>query len=144
LQNTYRKKGQMSMIDYEVKVFNKVYASAAPLCANKRFVSTAITEPQTAFPAASLIEIDNMTVRNKQSSMPVENFAKITYQLDVYATSKSKCREVFIAADGALIAMNFTRISGAYIGNADNVKVFRYVARYEAIVDREGNIYRAA
>jgi len=130
------------MIDYEVKVFNRVYADVAPLCANNRFVSTPITEPLTAFPASSLIEMDNATVQNLQSSTPSENYALVTYQLEVYATSKAKCRQVVAAADGAMIALNFTRISGQYIVNLDNTKVFRYVARYEAVVDKDGNFYR--
>lgn len=130
------------MIDAEVKIFNRVYASVAPLCANKRFVSTIITEPPTAFPAASLIEINNRTVLARQSSTPVENYALVMYQLDVYATSKSKCREVYAAADDAMIAMNFSRVSGQYMDNAANTKVFRYVARYEAEIDTEGNIFR--
>lgn len=130
------------MIDFEVKVFNSVYPFVAPLCANKKFVSTIISEAPTAFPAASLIEMDNFTVRDRQSSTPIENYARVTYQLEVYATTKSKCREVFAAADGAMIALNFNRMSGQYINNPDNTKVFRYVARYEAEMDRDGNIYR--
>lgn len=130
------------MIDREIQVFNRVYPSAAPLCANNRFVSTVITEPVTAFPAASLIEIDNRTVRSRQTSTPIENYALVTYQLDVYATSKSKCRQVFAAADDAMLGMNFTRTSGQYINMPNNTKVFRYTARYQAIIDREGNIYR--
>lgn len=130
------------MIDYEVKIFNRVHAVVAPLCANKGFVSTVITKAPTSFPAASLIEMDNRTIRSRQSSTPTENFALITYQLEVYATTKSKCREVYSAADNAMIAMNFSRMSGTYINMPDNLKVFRYVARYEAEIDPEGNIYR--
>ena len=132
------------MIDYEVKIFNRVHTAVSALCANKRFVSTVITEEPTAFPAASLIEMDNTTVRRRQSSSPVENSALVTYQLEVYALTKSKCKEVFAAADEAMIAMNFSRISGQYIANFDNMKVFRYVARYEAEIDRDGNIYRVS
>lgn len=132
------------MIDYEVQVFNTVHAVVAPLCANKKFVSTIISEKPTAFPAASLIEMDNVTVRSRQSSTPVENFSRITYQFDVYATTKSKCREVYAAADGAMISMNFSRMSGQYINMPDNTKLFRYVARYEAEIDRDGNIYRVS
>lgn len=132
------------MIDAEVKVFNCVYQTVAPLCANKKFVSTIITKKPTSFPAASLIEIDNRTVRSRQSSTPVENYSLITYQLDVYATSKSKCREIYATADDAMIGMNFTRTSGQYMNQSDNAKVFRYVARYEAEIDQEGNIYRRA
>ena len=130
------------MINYEVKIFNTVHAAVASLCAKNKFVSTIITDPTTSFPAASLIEMDNTTVRSRQSSTPKENFALITYQLDVYALTKNKCREVFVAADESMISMNFTRISGQYINNPDNTKVFRYVARYEAVVDPDGNIYR--
>lgn len=130
------------MIDYEVKIFNKVYAAAASKFANNKLVSTIITDEPTTFPAGSLIEMDNRTVRQRQSSTPVENFALITYQLDVYATTKAKCRDAFKTVDDAMIAMNFDRISGQYINNAGNTKVFRYVARYEAMVDRDGNLYR--
>ena len=130
------------MIDREVQIFNRVHAKVAPLCANNKFVSTIITEKPTAFPAASLIEMDNRTVRKRQSSTPMENYAQVTYQLDVYATTKSKCKEVYAAADEAMIGMNFTRISGAYINALDNTKVFRYTARYQAEIDQEGNVYR--
>ena len=130
------------MIDYEVQIFNKVHATVAPLCAKNGFVSTIISEKPTAFPAASLIEIDNRTVRALQSSTPVENYSLLTYQLDVYATTKSACRKVYATADSAMIAMNFSRVSGTYIDNKMNTKVFRYTARYEAVIDPEGNIYR--
>lgn len=130
------------MIDCEVKVFNAVHATAAPKCAKGKFVSTVISEEPTAFPAASLIEIDNTTVRNRQSSTPVENYSLITYQLEVYAKSKAKCRDVYMTVDDAMIAMNFSRMSGQYVNNAANTEVFRYIARYEAIVDQAGNLYR--
>lgn len=130
------------MIDYEVKIFNKVHGKVASEYAEKKFVSTIITKTPTAFPAGSLIEIDNITDRKRQSSRPRENFSIITYQLEVFATTKRECRKAFVATDNAMISMNFNRISGQYINNADNTKVLRYVARYEAEVDQDGNLYR--
>lgn len=130
------------MIDYEVTIFNKVHATVAPLCADKGFVSKIITDKPAAFPAASLIEIDNRTVLDRQSSTPGENFALVTYQLEVYDTTKSGCRSVYAAADEVMLGMNFSRMSGQYMNNADNTRVFRYVARYEAEIDPDGNIYR--
>ena len=129
------------MIDFEVKIFNRVHASVAPLCAENMFVSKQIVRT-TCFPAASLIEMDNTTVRDRQSSTPGENFALITYQLDVFAMKKSECRAVFAAADTAMLGLNFSRMSGHYIDNPDNPDVFRYTARYEAEVDPDGNLYR--
>ncbi len=130
------------MIDYEVKIFNRVHAKAAPLCAKNKFVSVQVTNTPTGFPAGCLFELDNRTVRRLQSSTPKENFAQITYQLETFAKTKAQCRQVFAAADEAMISMNFTRIAGQYVNNAGNTEVFRYVARYQAYVDEDGNLYR--
>lgn len=129
------------MIDYEVKIFNRVHAVAAPLCAKDRFVSTPIQD-YAKIPAASLYEMDTSTFRYRQSSTPRENFSVITYQLDVVASTKSKCRAIFAAIDDEMISMNFSRLSGQYITYPDNANIVRYVARYEAVVDRDGNLYR--
>lgn len=129
------------MIDFEVNIFDQVYRSVSPLFAKGKFVSIYNPSP-TAYPAGSLIELSNRTVRNKQSSTPVENFARIMYQLDVYALSKQEARKVYSATDDAMIALGFTRISGDFLDNADNINVFRYTARYEAYIDPDGTIYR--
>lgn len=129
------------MIDYEVKIFNRAHSVVAPLVAKDRFVSTPILD-YAKIPAASLYEMDSQTDRNRQSSTPVENFAIITYQADVVAATKAKCRDIFKALDDVMISMNFDRISGQYITYPDNTKIVRYVARYEAIVDQDGNLYR--
>lgn len=129
------------MIDFEVKIFNRVYNAISSMVANGKFVSKQIVSP-TAFPAASLYEMDNSTIRSRQSTSLVENYALITYQLDVFAMKKSECRKVFAAADSAMIGMNFSRMSGRFIDNPGNPDVFRYAARYEAEVDPLGNIYR--
>ena len=51
---------------------------------------------------------------------------------------------MYSAVDDEMIAIGFTRVSGDFLDNADNVNVFRYTARYEAEIDREGNIYRVS
>ena len=129
------------MIDYEVKIFNNVHEVAASLCAKNRFLSTQI-DSYTKLPAAALWEMDSATVRKRQSSTPAENFARVTYQGEVVAETKAKCREIFKAMDDRMIQLNFSRISGQYIAYPDNPKIFRYVARWEAEIDPYGNIYR--
>lgn len=129
------------MIDYEVKIFNNVHEVAAPLCAKNRFVSTQINS-YADLPAGCLFEMDNFTVRRMQSSTPKENFSRITYQAEAVAKTKAKCRSIFSAIDGRMIQLNFTRISGQYITDPDNTDFVRYVARYEADIDPDGNIYR--
>lgn len=129
------------MNDFETTIFNNVHSVASPLCAKNRFVSTPILS-YTTLPAASLYELDNRTVLAQQSSTPTENFSRITYQLDVVAATKAECRKIFVAIDERMIQLNFSRVSANYITYPDNTKVVRYVARYEAAIDSEGNIYR--
>ena len=129
------------MNDYEVKIFNNVYPVAAPLCAENKFISTQVMD-LTRLPTAGLWEMDNATYRRTQTSALAEDFSLITYQLEVYAKTKSECRQVFKAIDERMFTMNFERIRGQYITYPDNMGIVRYVARYEAVVDRDGNLYR--
>lgn len=129
------------MIDCEVKIFNRVYDVASKFVVAKRFVSTPIVD-YTKLPAASLYEMDNAIVQELQSSTPQENFALVTYQLDVVATTKSECRKIYGKIDECMVSMNFTRISGQYITYPENPNIVRYVARYEAVADTDGNLYR--
>lgn len=129
------------MIDYEVAIFNNVHEVAAPLCAKNRFLSKPI-ESYTNLPAAALFEMETRTVRERQSSTPVENFVRVIWQLDVVADTKAKCKSIFSAIDGRMIALNFSRISSTCIPYPDETTFVRYTARYEAEIDRDGNIYR--
>lgn len=97
------------MIDFEVNVFDRVYRKVSPMCAKGKFVSVYVPSP-TAFPAGSLIELTNRTVGKRQSSTPIENFARVMYQLDVYALTKPEARALLSAADDEMIAMGFTRV----------------------------------
>lgn len=130
------------MNDYEVQIFDRVYRKVSPLCADGKFVGTNIPT-LTAFPAGSLVELSNTTVRSKQSSSQIENFSQVMYQLDIYALGKYACKEVYKAADEEMIGMGFTRISGMWLDNAGAPEVSRYTARYEAWIDRNGMIYRS-
>ena len=129
------------MIDYETNVFDSVYQVAAPICAKGKF-SNVYTPSPTAYPAGSLFEVSNVTVRKRQSSTPVENYAAVMYQLDCYALSKPECKRLYKAADERMISLGFTRINGDYLDNFDNTDVFRYTARYAAEIDANGVIYR--
>ena len=129
------------MIDFEANIFDNVYQVVAPMCASGKVSSVYVPSP-TAYPAASLYELSNITDPKRQSSTPIENFSLITYQLDCYAKTKPECRELYKVADARLISLGFTRINGTFLDNLDNTNVFRYTARYEAEIDNDGVIYR--
>ena len=129
------------MIDYEVNVFDTVYRKVSNLFAKGKFTSIYVPSP-TAFPAGSLIELTNDTVGKRQSSTPIENFARVMYQLDVYATTKQEAKSLLSAVDDVMISIGFTRTGGEFLDNVTNVNIFRYAARYVAEIDRDGTIYR--
>ena len=131
------------MIDYETTIFNAVHGVAAPLCATNRFVATPILS-YTNLPAASLCEIDNRTVLRTRSTALTENLARVTYQLDVVARTKSKCRSIYAAIDDKMIGLNFSRVSMNYIPTPENGEIVRITARYSAEIDQNGVIYRAS
>ena len=130
------------MIDYEAKIFTRVYNKVSSMCADGMCIGKPVPV-KAKLPAVGLYEMDNATVRNRQSSTPVENFALITYNLEIYAGTKKSAKKILNAADQEMLSMNFVRISGQYIPNLDNPDVIRYVARYEAVIDPDGNMYRA-
>jgi len=131
------------MIDYEVNIFDRVHRQASSKFAKGKLVSRYVASP-TAFPAGSLYELSNRTVRDLQSTSATENFARIMYQLDVYAKTKAEAKAAYKAVDDEMIAMGFIRISGNLFDNPTSPDLFRYTARYEAYIDPEGIIHRVS
>ena len=129
------------MIDVELDIFNAVYDDVAPLCAQNAFKSVYTPNP-TVFPTVTLIEMDNRTDRDRNSTSDFEDFADLTYEAHVYANSKAKCREVFKALDDALARYNFNRFSGTFVPNLTNEQVYEYVARYQVRVSNDGCLSR--
>lgn len=129
------------MIDVELDVFNAIYDDVAPLCAKNAFKSVHTPSP-TVFPTVTLFEMDNRTDRNRNSTSDFEDFAELTYEAHVYATTKSKCRQVFNALDTALARYNFNRFSATFIPNLTNDQVYEYVARYQVRVSHDGCLSR--
>lgn len=129
------------MIDIELDIFNAIYDDVAPLCAKNAFKSVHTPNP-TAFPTVALFEMDNRNDRERNSSSDYEDYAVLTYEAHVYATTKAKCREVFNALDEALARYNFNRFSGTYTPNLTNTQVHEYVARYQVRVSNDGCLSR--
>lgn len=129
------------MIDVESYIFNAIYDDIAPLCAKNGYRSVQGQVP-TVFPAVNLYEMDNRINTNLWSNSGSDDYAILTYEAHVFATTKAECRKVAKTLDGKLIRMNMTRLSGAYSPNTANSKVFEFVARYRVGVDENGVLYR--
>ena len=129
------------MIDVESYIFNAAYDDIAPLCAKNGYRSVQGQVP-TVFPAVNLYEMDNRINTELWSNSGSDDYAILTYEAHVFATTKAECRKVAKALDDKLIRMNMTRLSGAYSPNTANSKVFEFIARYRVGVDENGVLYR--
>ena len=129
------------MIDVENYIFNAAYDDIAPLCAKNGYRSVQGQVP-TVFPAVNMYEMDNRINTDLWSNSGSDDYAILTYEAHVFATTKAECRKVAKTLDDKLIRMNMTRLSGAYSPNTANSKVFEFVARYRVGVDENGVLYR--
>ena len=82
------------MIDMEDDIFDevseKVYAAFEKKCPDLLIMSEYVKSP-SSFPFISIVEIDNATFRNSQTTEGHENHVAVTYEVNIYSYGR-KCR----------------------------------------------------
>ena len=129
------------MIDVEELIFDHVYASVSGVVPEGNFQSVYVPSP-ASFPFVTLMEMDNATDTRHRTSADDEEYAVVMYEANVYAMDKHECREVMDTLDRAMMRLNFTRLSMAYIPNLADRTVHRLTARYQAVADTNNIMYR--
>ena len=80
------------MIDMEDDIFDevsdKVYAAFEKKCPDLLIMSEYVKSP-SSFPFVSIVEIDNATFRNSQTTEGHENHVAVTYEVNVYSNKTS-------------------------------------------------------
>lgn len=137
------------MIDIEDDIFDevseKVYAAFEKKCPDLLMMSEYVKSP-SSFPFISLVEIDNATFRNTQSTDGNENHVAVTYELNVYSNKtsgkKAECKALAGFIDEILLGMNFTRTMLEPVPNQDEATIYRVLGRYRAVISKNKTIYR--
>lgn len=137
------------MIDIEDDIFDevseKVYAAFEKKCPDLLMMSEYVKSP-SSFPFVSLVEIDNATFRNTQSTDGNENHVAVTYELNVYSNKtsgkKAECKAIAGFIDEILLGMNFTRTMLEPVPNQDEATIYRMLGRYRAVISKNKTIYR--
>lgn len=137
------------MIDIEDDIFDevseKVYAAFEKKCPDLLMMSEYVKSP-SSFPFISLVEIDNATFRNTQSTDGNENHVAVTYELNVYSNKtsgkKTECKALAGFIDEILLGMNFTRTMLEPVPNQDEATIYRMLGRYRAVISKNKTIYR--
>lgn len=133
------------MIDIEPQVFTKVSNGLKGLFTGI-FVTGEYVKSPPKFPAVSLVEMDNYTNNSHQTSVLSENFANLTYELNVYSNrvsgKKTECKKIMTAVDEIMRNIGFTRTFMSPVQNFEDASIYRVVARYTGTVGDDQIIYR--
>lgn len=133
------------MIDMENEIFNEVSERVRAKYLNIFMTGEYVKSP-SSFPCVSLVEADNATFRNSQTSDGKENHAAVMYELNVYSNKtkgkKAECKEIVAFIDEILMELNFTRLMLEPVPNQDEATIYRMLGRYRAVISKNKTIYR--
>lgn len=133
------------MIDVENDVFSEVAGKARERFP-KLYVTGEYVKSPPSFPCVSIVEIDNATFRNSQTTESQENHVAVSYEVNVYSNKtkgkKAECKEIVAFVDEVLMSLNFTRIMLEPVPNQNDATIYRMLGRYRAVVSRNKTIFR--
>lgn len=133
------------MIDY----LNEVFTTVAKQLREKHSeitVTGEYTRMPSRFPAATLDEIENVTVDQLEDSSVAEKYSGLTYRLQVFSNKqsgkKAEARAIFATADGVMRGLGFRRITYTATPEIYESTIYSITATYEAIAGADGVIYK--
>ena len=96
------------------------------------------------FPTVTITEIRNQTLTRMQDEEPVEHYATVTYEINVYSNSriwkKEICKDILDICDRVLFPMKFVKGLTRRLPAIDHSRtVYRMYSRYTVVVD-EGEV----
>ena len=127
---------------------NEIFTSVATSVRNKHTGTTVTgeyTRKPSKFPAVTLDEIQNVVVERLEDSSNAENFAGVTYRLQVFSNKrtgkKAEAREIFATADAEMRRMGFRRKTYTTTPEIYDSTIYNITATYEAVVSAAGYVY---
>jgi len=98
------------------------------------------------FPSVSFVEMDNATYLPARTNRPVEQYAEVMYEVNVYSNltrgKKDQAKAIMDTIDTLLQQYGFERITVQPIQNMNDATIYRMVGRYRAVVSDDLTIFR--
>lgn len=127
---------------------NEIFTSVATSVRSKHTgtsVTGEYTRKPSKFPAVTLDETQNVMVDRLEDSSNAENFAGVTYRLQVFSNKrtgkKAEAREIFATADAEMRRMGFRRVTYTTTPEIYDSTIYNITATYEAVVSSAGYVY---
>lgn len=131
------------MIDFSNEIFNAVAADLRSLYMNIRVVGEFVNSP-TSFPTVTIDEIRNTP--EHLDSANYNKYARIVYRVQVFSNleggKRAQAREIYGAVDRKMQSMGFFCKTYTTTPAVYNAEVYSITATYEAVIDRNGVVYR--
>ena len=137
------------MINIFPKVFSDVLTAIAAVNA-KANVTEVPAQVAASYPAVIVRELNNVPIEHMNTVDSSENYSRITVELDVRSNRKqqpkAEAEALYEAAENALKALFFRRISGRRIPAEDRT-IYRIYGQYDVIArapitDGENTVYQ--
>lgn len=133
------------MIDIESEVFDTI-ADVLRAEFSGIFVAGEQTNSPASFPAVTIVEQDNSVYQKMRTRFPnIENAVQLMYEVNVFSNTvgykKREAKKILAVIDAEFEKMGFTRTMKEPVDNLQDGSIFRYVARYEAVADKDFWIY---
>jgi len=133
------------MIDH----LNEIFTSVATKLREEHpgiTVTGEYTRQPSKLPAATLDEIENLTVDSLEDSSNDERYSSLTYRLQVFSNKqsgkKAEARAIFTTADAVMLSLGFHRVTYTTTPEIYESTIYSITATYEAIAGADGVIYR--
>ena len=133
------------MLDYMNEVFTNV-AKSVRNAHTGTTVNGEYTRTPSKFPTVTLDETQNVSVDRLEDSSNEDQFAGVTYRLQVFSNKqggkKAEARAIFATADAEMRRMGFRRVTYTTTPEIYNSTIYSITATYEAIVSAAGYVYK--
>lgn len=133
------------MVDIEVDLFDEL-ARLVLASYPSAYVTGELVPVPATFPAVSIEEVSNTSARSMEDSSGLEMGANLTYEVQVAHPSdddgKRVCRAILALLSDRMEQLNFDRTTMRPVKNEEAPSIYRMVARYIGVVDRNGTHYR--
>lgn len=104
------------------------------------------TRTPSKFPTVTLDETQNVMVDRLEDSSNAENYAGVTYRLQVFSNKqtgkKAEARAIFATADAEMRRMGFRRVTYTTTPEIYDSTIYNITATYEAVVSAAGYVYK--
>jgi hypothetical protein len=132
-----------------IDVNNEVFQTVATATRNNHTgitVTGEYTRQPSKFPTVTLDETSNVMVDHLEDSSNEEQFAGVTYRLQVFSNKqtgkKAEARAIFATADAEMRRMGFRRVTYTTTPEIYESTIYSITATYEAVVSAAGYVYK--